>query len=365
MVPTPLIELTVGPMALTSHVVSQMVNSVLGSPSFSASDLMASGFDLVRVFRLTATLCEHGSVATTSVEVCEGVDVGQLVAGDVAVEQPVILSVDSPWHVVAAKMDTLLARPTIDHERLTPSVRMLDNRSGIFWLESPTGQVYKPNRVLLDYGAQPLMLGKATCISLGIRRSKLEPCPFQIHTSLGGANDRFHFMTCERLLVQMRPNHATDSSKLGVTAVVTIAESYDVLVGSVMLYPMGFQMDYWTKTATYRPGWQFGDGWMSQVLVRFIFGVRPGGSPLEVLASIASFSGMVTWPDDLLEGNISTIDTPIYEDIEEVSSFVAIVSSSLDVPLWCSSGVLQQDAYHLVSQAWHEAFVPMEEEEVP
>jgi len=66
-----------------------------------------------------------------------------------------------------------------------------------------------------------------------------------------------------------------------------------------------------------------------------------------------------------LEGNISTIDTPIYEDIKEVSSFVATMSSSLDVPLWHSSGVLRQDADRLVSQAWHEVFVLVEEEEVP
>ncbi len=85
---------------------------------------------------------------------------------------------------------------------------------------SPTGQVYRPDRVLLDFGAQPLMLGKATCIGLGIRRSKLEPCPFQIQTSLGGASDRFHFMTCERLLIQMRPDHAIDNSRLGMTIVV-------------------------------------------------------------------------------------------------------------------------------------------------
>jgi hypothetical protein len=30
---------------------------------------------------------------------CEGVDVGQLVAMDVIVEQPMILGVDSPWQV--------------------------------------------------------------------------------------------------------------------------------------------------------------------------------------------------------------------------------------------------------------------------
>ncbi len=36
---------------------------------------------------------------------CEGVDVGQPVMGDVVVEQLVISCVDSPWQAVAAKMD--------------------------------------------------------------------------------------------------------------------------------------------------------------------------------------------------------------------------------------------------------------------
>jgi hypothetical protein len=156
--------------------------------------------------------------------VCEGVDVGQLVVGDVVVEQPVVSGVDSPWQATAAKMDALPARPAIDRERLTPGVCMLDNRSGIFWLVSPTGHVYKPDRVLLDSGAQPLMLGKASCIGLGIRKLELELCPFQIQTSLGGATDRSNFMTRERLSVQMKLDHVTDSSRLGVTIVVTTGE---------------------------------------------------------------------------------------------------------------------------------------------
>jgi hypothetical protein len=61
-------------------------------------------------------------------------------------------------------------------------------------------------------------------------------------------------MTRERLLVQMRMDHAIDSSRLVVTIVVTVAESYDVLVGGAMLYPMGFQMDHWTETTAYRLG---------------------------------------------------------------------------------------------------------------
>jgi len=187
MVPTPPIKPTMGPEALTSRVVdtdvslsvmSRMVISVLGSPSFSASDLMASKVDLAHVFWLTATLCERGSVVVTSVEVCKGVDVGQPVAGDVALEQPVILGVDSPWQVATSKMDALPTRPAINCVRLTPGVYMLDNWSGIFRLVSPTGQVYRLDWVLLDSGAQPLMLGKATCINLGIQRLELESCPF-------------------------------------------------------------------------------------------------------------------------------------------------------------------------------------------
>jgi hypothetical protein len=169
------------------------------------------------------------------------------------------------------------------------------------------------------------MLGKAACIGLGIRKSELEPCPFQIQTSLGGANDRSNFMTREKLLVQMKPDHATDSSRLGVIVIVTTTESYDVLVGGVVLYPMGFQMDYSTETTTYRPGWQSGNGQMSQVPMRFISGIRPRRSSPKVLASVVGFSGMVTWPSDLLEGNILAIDIPVYEDIEEVSSFVAAI----------------------------------------
>jgi hypothetical protein len=62
-------------------------------------------------------------------------------------------------------------------------------------------------------------------------------------------------MTRERLSVQMKLDHAIDSSRLGMIVVVTVVESYDVLVGGVVLYPMGFQMDCWMETTTYRPSW--------------------------------------------------------------------------------------------------------------
>jgi hypothetical protein len=96
-------------MDVSSSVLSHMATLVLGSPSFLASDLMVSGVDLAPVFRLRATLCERGNVATTSAKVCEGVDVGQPVVGDVTMEQPVISRVDNLWQAAEAKMDALPA----------------------------------------------------------------------------------------------------------------------------------------------------------------------------------------------------------------------------------------------------------------
>jgi hypothetical protein len=90
MVPTPPVKLIVGPTTSTSRVVDtdvssnvvlQMATSVLGFPSFLASDLMASRVDLALVFQFVATLCERGSVAVTNAEVCEGVNVGATCGG--------------------------------------------------------------------------------------------------------------------------------------------------------------------------------------------------------------------------------------------------------------------------------------------
>ncbi|BBN08850.1 hypothetical protein Mp_4g14970 [Marchantia polymorpha subsp. ruderalis] len=239
--------------------VMRMITSVLRSPLFSATELMDSGIDLARVFRVAATSCERGRVIAMSAEIRED-----------TVEGPSSTSTlfeETTWQAAAARMESLPARPAIHRESIVPSVCMVDNRSGIFRLVSSTGHVYVPARVLLDSDAQPLMLGKAACISLGIRRSELKPCPFQIQTSLGGVSDRSYFMTKVSIAVQLRHDHPHDSSLFGVRAVVTSAESYDVLVGGAVLYPMGFRMDYWMETAAYHPGWQSGDGRLSELPV--------------------------------------------------------------------------------------------------
>lgn len=99
------------------------------------------------------------------------------------------------------------------------------------------------------------MLGKTNCISLGVWKSDLEPCPFQIKTSLSGTSDRSYFMRRQRISVQLRHDYPRDSLQFEVRAVVASVESYDVLVGGAVLYPIGFRMNYWMETATYRLGW--------------------------------------------------------------------------------------------------------------
>ena len=122
--------------------------------------------------------------------------------------------------------------------------------------------------MLLDSGAQPLMLGKAAVQGLGLKRAEVEPCPFQIHTSLGG-QEKTQYMTRQDLTVRLHSGHATDDSMLKVRAVITSAESYDVLVGGAVLYPMGFVLDYWHESVHYRPGWQSGDGRTCQLPVHY------------------------------------------------------------------------------------------------
>jgi hypothetical protein len=40
--------------------------------------------------------------------------------------------------------------------------------------------------MLLDYGVQPLMLGKVVVDGLGLTYVDIDPCPYHILTSMGG-----------------------------------------------------------------------------------------------------------------------------------------------------------------------------------
>jgi hypothetical protein len=58
-----------------------------------------------------------------------------------------------------------------------------------------------------------------------------------------------------------------DAGFMKVKAIVIKAKSYDVLVGMMVLYSMGFTLDFWEEIESYRLGWQARDERKAQLLV--------------------------------------------------------------------------------------------------
>jgi hypothetical protein len=75
-----------------------------------------------------------------------------------------------------------------------------------------------------------------------------------------GGTERATGITKTKLSLKLNHEDMEDASFMKVKAIVTEAKSYDVLVGTMILCPMGFTLDFWEEIASYRLGWQVGDG---------------------------------------------------------------------------------------------------------
>jgi hypothetical protein len=89
------------------------------------------------------------------------------------------------------------------------------------------------------------------------------------------------------LVLKLNQDDVKDASFMKMKAIVTEAKSYDVLVGSTILYPMEFTLDLWEETASYRPGWQAGDGRKASLPAQFIRVLTSN------FADLFAFSGFV------------------------------------------------------------------------
>jgi hypothetical protein len=178
------------------------------------------------------------------------------------------------------------ARPAIERSSISPGVVVVDNFQGIFQLVGPKGKVFVPRRVLLDSGAQSLMLGASAVAGLELTKDTLEECPWTISTSMEGTEHATGITKAE-LSLKLNQEDVEDAGFMKVKAIVTEAKSYDVLVGTTVLYPMGFILDFWEEIASYRPEWQAGDGRKAQLPTRFVR-VLTGN-----LADLYAFSGYV------------------------------------------------------------------------
>jgi hypothetical protein len=88
-----------------------------------------------------------------------------------------------------------------------------------------------------------------------------------------GGTERATGITKAELSLKLNQEDVEDTGFMRVKAIVTEAKSYDVLVGTTVLYPMGFTLDFWEEIASYRLGWQAGDGRSCQLdLFEFLLG---------------------------------------------------------------------------------------------
>jgi hypothetical protein len=121
---------------------------------------------------------------------------------------------------------------------------VVDNFQGIFQLVGPKGKVFVPRRVLLDSGAQLLMLGASAIVGLELTKDTLVECPWITSTSIGGTECTTGITKVE-LSLKLNQEDVEDVGSMKVKVIVTEAKSYDVLVGTIVLYSMGFTLDFW------------------------------------------------------------------------------------------------------------------------
>jgi hypothetical protein len=149
----------------TSGMVQEAASLIYQASLFSVAMVSHSDFSPAAVFKRAATMCEsgHSTVATT---LKTAVDVEQVVESQEDTVQGLFSA--------AARVKTMPARPTIERSSITPGVVVVDNSQGIFQLVGLKGKVFVPRRVLLDSGAQPLMLGASAIERLGLTKDTLE-----------------------------------------------------------------------------------------------------------------------------------------------------------------------------------------------
>jgi hypothetical protein len=113
------------------------------------------------------------------------------------------------------------------------------------------------------------MLRASAIAGLEFMKDTLEECPWTISTSMGGTERATGIMKAE-LSLKLNQEDVEDACLMKMKTIVTEAKSYDVLVGTTVLYPMEFTLDFWEEIASYRLGWQAGDGRKIQLPAWFV-----------------------------------------------------------------------------------------------
>jgi len=94
------------------------------------------------------------------------------------------------------------------------------------------------------------MLGKATINGLILTNADFDQFPYHILTSMGGLK-KAQGLAKHKIAIQVNPNKPINYNTMQVQMVVTHATSYEVLVGGMVLHPLGVTIDFWEETTYY------------------------------------------------------------------------------------------------------------------
>jgi hypothetical protein len=149
-------------------VVQEAASLIYQASLFSTTMASHADFSPAAVFKRAATMYESGHY-TVAIALKIEVDVEQVVESQEDTVQGLFSA--------AARVKTMPVRPAIERSSIIPGVVVVDNSQGIFQLVGPKGKVFVPRRVLLDSGAQPLMLEASAIEGLGLMNDTLEKYP--------------------------------------------------------------------------------------------------------------------------------------------------------------------------------------------
>jgi hypothetical protein len=167
-------------------------------------------------------------------------------------------------------------------------------------------------------------------------------------------------ITKGELALKLNQDDVEDASFMKVKAIVTEAKSYDVLVGLTVLYPIGFTLDFWKDTASYRPEWQAGDRSKASLPARFIRVLTSN------LADIFAFSGFIDaespWFMETFDENVFAthlhiqVDTHVSaQNLENIKVHQPGIEAA-----WSTTVQLREAAELVVQEAWQESLLPRE-----
>lgn len=151
-------------------------------------------------------------------------------------------------------LSDVAARSARKRRSVRPEVVRLVNDGGVMVVGCTEGNSTRvgPHRIILDSGAQPMMIDNQLAKDLGLCNADLEQCPFTIVTSVGGTEKAMGY-TRHPLQLMFGVGVGPLFSHVSLQCDVSGATNYDILVGQYVLYPLGFGVDNWTEEAWIRP----------------------------------------------------------------------------------------------------------------